>query len=79
MISTEKLNFGTQVNEHQVVSKCFDVTNNGNIEGCFNFQGSMPSFMTIAPLSGKLGPHQTQKIQVNLICEQIGDVKELIR
>ena len=61
------------------MSKYFNIVNYGNLEGHFSFQGSLSSYLTVYPKNGKVRPNQAERIQVDLMCEQVGDVEELIR
>ena len=78
-VDTLKLDFGIQVNEHQVATKYFNITNSGDLEGYFSLQSNMPSCLTVHPREGKVKPKQIQKIRVDLLCNLIEDIEEFIR
>jgi hypothetical protein len=73
---TSQLDFGVQVNEHQIVQKYFEIINSGELAGCFHTQSSLPSCLSLSLLNGKVEPKQSLKIQVKLLCNQAGDIDE---
>ena len=70
------INFGVQVNEHQTVSGCFGITNSGDLEGSFNLQTLLPSYLSISVSSGTLKPKASQRIEVKLLCNEVGNIDE---
>lgn len=76
---TSQLNFGVQVNENQVVPGCFSITNSGYLDGNFSLQTPLPSYLSISLSNGTLKPKQSQKIEIRILCKQVGAIDEYVR
>ena len=78
-VNTSQLDFGIQVNEHQVVPGYFNIVNSGDLDGCFHLLSPLPSYLLISSSRGQLKPKQSQKIQVKLLCNEVGEIDEYFR
>ena len=76
---TNRIDFGIQINEHQIISKCFEITNSGNLEGSYTLQSNVASHLIVTPSRGIVGPNQSQTISVELLCNFVGKVSECLR
>ena len=63
--SPTKLNFGSQISNHQSFTLTFTISNSGTAEGHFSLSSTqLPSMFTVSPLEGTIKPGENENINV---------------